>query len=70
VKLTLIALTLILAVTHARADTQSVLDARAMALNRSSDSSVTSGIGTGAKSSKRAKRPAPDTSNPQNHLTR
>ena len=69
-KLALIALTLILPVTQVRADTKSVLDARGMAMDRSSHGTVTSGIGTGAKSSGRSKTPAPETSNPQNDLTR
>ena len=49
-KLTLVALTLLLSVTLARADTKgadtkSVLDVRAMTLNRSSANNVTTGIG-------------------------
>jgi hypothetical protein len=70
VKPTLIALALMLCVAHARADTKSVLDARGMALNRSSNSSVTSGIGTGAKGAKRTRTPSPDSGNPRNDLTR
>jgi hypothetical protein len=69
-KLTLIALTLVLPVAQGRTDTSSVLDARGMAVERPTNSTVTSGIGPGAKSSKRVKAPAPDTGHPQNELTR
>jgi hypothetical protein len=74
-KLTLVALTLLLSVTLARADTKgadtkSVLDVRAMTLNRSSANSVTTGIGPGASSRRAKDAPTADTSSPQDHLTR